>query len=100
MRARQNHLFEKFRNNTKFLTSELINHILSAWNFHVRVKIGRALSESDRPRDGEEESAWLRLTERVQDKTWKQECLKRDEKFDMHFSSAVRLYQALTQRFN
>jgi cysteinyl-tRNA synthetase len=23
------------------------------------------------------------------DKVWKQECLKRDEKFEMHFSAAV-----------
>ncbi|KAG6900716.1 hypothetical protein C0993_003742 [Termitomyces sp. T159_Od127] len=95
VRARQNHLLEKFRTETKSLSPELINRILSAWRSHVQAKVGRALSESDRPRGGEEVTAWPRLTEQVQDKAWKQECLKRDEKFDMHFSSAVRTLSAV-----
>lgn len=34
---------------------------------------------------------WPSLQKRFldQDRTWKQECLKRDEKFEMHFSAAV-----------
>ncbi|KAG5352598.1 hypothetical protein C0989_001632 [Termitomyces sp. Mn162] len=95
IRARQNHLLENFRKETKSLSSELINHILSAWRSHVQGKVGKGLSESDRPTEGEEESAWPRLTERIQDNAWKQECLKRDEKFDMYFSSAIRTLSAI-----
>ncbi|KAG6827339.1 hypothetical protein H0H92_012160 [Tricholoma furcatifolium] len=95
IRARQNHLFENFRANTKTLSSELIDETLLAWRSHVRGKVCKSLSEADRPVDGEEELAWPRLLEQIQNKEWKQECLRRDEKFEMNFSSAARTLVAI-----
>ncbi|KAG6920156.1 hypothetical protein DXG01_004922 [Tephrocybe rancida] len=95
IRARQNHLLENFRAQTKILSPELIDQILSAWRTHIREKVGKGLSEAGRPAEGEEESTWPRLTELIKDKAWKQECLKRDEKFDMYFSSAARTLAAI-----
>ncbi|KAF8070794.1 tRNA synthetases class I (C) catalytic domain-containing protein [Lyophyllum atratum] len=95
IRARQNHLFDNFRSETKSLSSELISRVDSAWRTFVREKVGKGLAEVERPAEGEEESAWPRLTELMQNKAWKQECLKRDEKFDMYFSSATRASAAL-----
>ncbi|KAG6866398.1 hypothetical protein C0991_004683 [Blastosporella zonata] len=95
LRARQNHLLDHFRTQTQTLSPELINQTLTAWRTHVREKVGKGLSEAERPAEGEEESAWPRLTELIQDKAWKQDCLKRDEKFDMYFSSATRTLAAV-----
>ncbi|GLB37791.1 putative tRNA synthetases class I (C) catalytic domain [Lyophyllum shimeji] len=95
IRARQNHLFDNFRSATTSLSSDLINRVHSAWRTHVREKVGKGLSEAERPAEGDEEKAWTRLTELIKDKAWKQECLRRDEKFDMYFSSATRTFAAL-----
>jgi hypothetical protein len=96
IRARQNHLLETFRTETTLLSTDLIARIHTAWRTHVREKIGKGLSETDKPAEGQEDQAFSRLTQLAQDKQWKQECLKRDEKFDMHLTSAVwRTYTSL-----
>jgi cysteinyl-tRNA synthetase len=47
------------------------------------------VAENDRAIEGNEEAAWSRISELYSNPQWKQECLKRDEKFDMYYSSAV-----------
>ncbi|KAJ7879586.1 tRNA synthetases class I (C) catalytic domain-containing protein [Mycena olivaceomarginata] len=84
-RARQNHLLEKFREETKGVSPELITQVHAAWRNHVREQLRKGLPES----------AWPRLAELIQNKDWKQECLRRDEKFDMNFSSASQTLAAL-----
>lgn len=88
-RARQNHLLEKFREETTGVSPELITRVHAAWRIHVREQLGKGLPAGDAPKEGDEDKFWPRLVELIQNKDWKQECLRRDEKFDMHFSSAV-----------
>jgi len=92
LRARQNHLLDRFREETKSLSPELIARLRSAWHVYVRDQVGKGLRESDKPQLGQEESHWPRIVELTQNGGWKQECLKRDEKFDMRFSTAVGTY--------
>ncbi|KAJ7761004.1 tRNA synthetases class I (C) catalytic domain-containing protein [Mycena metata] len=94
-RARQNHLLDKFREETKGVSPELIAQVHDAWRIHVREALSKGLLESDAPKAGEEDKAWPRLAELIQNKDWKQECLRRDEKFDMYFSSASQTLAAL-----
>lgn len=89
LRARQNYLLENFRSDTKTLSVELVNQLRDAWRTYVRGKVGKGLTVNDKPLDGEEEKIWPRLVGLNQNKVWRQECLKRDEKFEMHFSAAV-----------
>ncbi|KAI0339957.1 hypothetical protein BDW22DRAFT_1361032 [Trametopsis cervina] len=97
IRARQNHLFEKFKTSHTALTPELLTIVTDSWTSYVRSKVSKGLQASDKPAEGSEQDAWPPLVTRFQDadKTWKQECLKRDEKFDMHFSAANKAYTAL-----
>ncbi|EGO25879.1 hypothetical protein SERLADRAFT_437591 [Serpula lacrymans var. lacrymans S7.9] len=95
LRARQNHLFNKFRSETTSLSPELIAQIQEAWSIYVHEKISKGLPESERPSNGDEAKSWPRLADLFKDKAWKQECLKRDEKFDMHFSAANKAYSAV-----
>ncbi|KAJ7020017.1 tRNA synthetases class I (C) catalytic domain-containing protein [Mycena alexandri] len=94
-RARQNHLLDKFREETKGVSPELIAQVHDAWRTHVRDALSKGLLESDAPKAGDEDKAWPRLAELIQNKDWKQECLRRDEKFDMYFSSASQTLAAL-----
>jgi hypothetical protein len=89
-RSRQNHLFDKFRSEANKLSSELIAQVRDAWRKHMRENVGKGLSETEKPVEGEEENTWPRIADLIENKDWRQECLKRDQKFDMHFSSAVR----------
>jgi cysteinyl-tRNA synthetase len=73
------------------MTLDLINQIHAAWQAHVQENVARGLPKADRPIEGDEEKVWPRLGELNRDKAWRLECVRRDEKFDMHFSSAVRL---------
>jgi cysteinyl-tRNA synthetase len=57
----------------------------------VREKVGKGLPEALWPAQGLEDEIWGTISELVMNKDWKQECLRRDEKFDMHLSSAVRV---------
>lgn len=57
---------------------------------YVESNVGKGLADADRPSKGKERESWPELAARFQDKAWKQDGLKRDEKFEMHFSAAVR----------
>lgn len=95
LRARQNHLVERFRARQSALTPELLDFVYSSWTSFVQSKVAKGLPETEKPAAGSEADAWSGLSARFQDKAWKQECLKRDEKFDMQFSAAVCLDAAL-----
>ncbi|KAJ6561983.1 tRNA synthetases class I (C) catalytic domain-containing protein [Mycena capillaripes] len=94
-RARQQHFLENFREETKGISSELIAEVEAAWRFHMREKLGKGFKEGNPPGEGDEEKNWPRLVELMQDADWKQECLRKDEKFDMHFTSANQTFAAL-----
>nr|GAT44279.1 predicted protein [Mycena chlorophos] len=94
-RARQNHLLDKFRTETSTLSPELIAQVHAAWRVHLQSQLRKGLPAELVPAAGEEDAFWPRLVELVQNKEWKQECLQRDEKFDMHFSSASQTLAAL-----
>ncbi|CAK5265381.1 unnamed protein product [Mycena citricolor] len=94
-RARQNHIFDKFRDGTTALSAELIAQVHDAWRMHVRQQLKKGLPATDVPAEGSEDACWPRLVELSQNKDWKQECVRRDEKFDMHFSSASQTFAAL-----
>jgi cysteinyl-tRNA synthetase len=76
---------------TSTASPELITTIRDAWRKYVHDKLsqGKGLPDGDKPVTGEEENAWPRLAELFQNKNWKQECSKRDEAFEMHFTAAV-----------
>lgn len=90
LRARQNFLVDKFRTETVALSAELISEVHSSWTAYVQSNVTKGLGANESLPAGDEEAAWPRLAELFQNKAWKQECLKRDEKFDMYFSAAVR----------
>jgi cysteinyl-tRNA synthetase len=89
-RARQQHLVQEFRKKTTFLTQRLVDDVHSAWAVYVRY-LNKGLSPNEQIEEGKENEAWPLLVERVRDASWKQECLKRHEKFDMQFTEAVRV---------
>lgn len=90
LRARQNHLVQKLRAETTSLTPELLAQVLAAWTSYVRSKVSKGLLANETPAFDAEWEAWPELVKKAQDKSWKSECLRRDEKFDMHFTAAVR----------
>ena len=55
----------------------------------MRSEVNKGLPENEKIVEGKEEDAWKTLSQKIQDLSWKQECLKRYEKFDMAFSAAV-----------
>lgn len=91
LRARQNHLFDNFKSQQYALTPELTKTVLESWVAYVSSKLAKGLPSTDKPAEGAEWDAWPALQARFlnEDKTWKQDCLKRDEKFEMHFVAAV-----------
>ncbi|KAF5355446.1 hypothetical protein D9758_006390 [Tetrapyrgos nigripes] len=94
-RARQNHLIETFRSETKAVTADLIKHVSTAWRTFIRNELFKEFPNGERPSAGEEEAKWQSISELYQDKAWRQDCVRRDEKFDMNFSSAQRTLLAL-----
>jgi cysteinyl-tRNA synthetase len=76
---------------TTAASPELITELRDAWRTYVQDKLikGKGLPDGDKPVPGDEEKSWPRLVRLYDDKTWKQECSKRDEKFEMYFSAAV-----------
>ncbi|KAJ4473883.1 tRNA synthetases class I (C) catalytic domain-containing protein [Lentinula aciculospora] len=99
-RARQNHLLEKFRADTTLLDTNLISQVDTAWRAFLRNELAAGLPVDERtfPTGTDEEIGitFARIAELVQsNKEWKQECLKRDEKFDMNFISANRTLAAI-----
>jgi len=67
-----------------------VDEVYSAWKDYIRLEVNKGLLESDKIFEGQEKDAWNLLSRKIQDNSWKQECLKRYEKFDMAFSAAVR----------
>lgn len=65
--------------------------VSEAWVAYVRDRVNKGLPDDGKLAAGAEETGWARLSELVRKPEWKQECLKRDEKFDMHFTAAVRV---------
>ncbi|KAG5221364.1 cysteinyl-tRNA synthetase [Salix suchowensis] len=72
------------------LSPELLSTVSEAWKSYVHEKVSKGLPETNRVARDAEEDQWPQLAQLAQDKPWKQECSKRDEKFDMHFTAAVR----------
>ncbi|KAK7049885.1 cysteinyl-tRNA synthetase [Paramarasmius palmivorus] len=99
-RARQTHLLETFRADTKSLNADLISQVQLAWRKFVREELRNGLPEDERPSEGQEGEKWSKIIELIQNKEWKQACLRRDEKFDMNFSSASRAFTALKEAQN
>ncbi|KAF8635211.1 hypothetical protein AX17_003987, partial [Amanita inopinata Kibby_2008] len=93
-RARQNHFFDKYKSELGELSSPLVSQVQEAWEVHMRERVSRGLPPDLSPQAITQES-WDTLNELFQNTEWKNECLKRDEKFDMNFSSAKRSYLAI-----
>ncbi len=55
----------------------------------MRIRVSKGIPETEKAGNGNEEAAWSRISSLYSRPEWKKECLKRDEKFDMHYSSAV-----------
>jgi cysteinyl-tRNA synthetase len=90
LRARQNHLIEELRLRTTSLSPSIIAETREAWaNFVLSKKLSKGLPDADRPTPGTEAESWPSLIQKFNDKSWRTECLKRDEKFEMNFTSAV-----------
>ncbi len=83
---------DQFRSSTTELSSKLAEQIWAAWSDYVDSKVNKGLPEDEKLAKGAERAAWPALAVRLQDKVWKQDCLKRDEKFEMHFTAAVRIF--------
>ncbi|KAJ3509023.1 hypothetical protein NLJ89_g5438 [Agrocybe chaxingu] len=95
-RARQNHLLETFISQTDALTPALLAKIRDSWKSYVRTRVSKGVPEAQKAAEGNEDVAWSNISQNYQTAEWKQECLKRDEKFDMHYSSARRSLEAIT----
>lgn len=91
LRARQNHLVDKFRTDNMTLTSNLLNLCYEAWANYVNIYVDKSLSDGQRLDEGKEEVGWSKLSELIENPEWKRECLKRDERFEMYFTVAVRV---------
>ncbi|KAF8198063.1 tRNA synthetases class I (C) catalytic domain-containing protein [Pholiota molesta] len=94
-RARQNHLLENFRLQTQSLTQTLLANVNDAWKNYVRTRVSKGVPENIKATEGTEEAAWSQINGLYQSLEWKQECLKRDEKFDMYYTSARRTLDAI-----
>ncbi|KAJ3563550.1 hypothetical protein NP233_g8870 [Leucocoprinus birnbaumii] len=95
LRARQNYLFDNFRSDSTTLSADLLATVLEAWIDFVKSRVNKGLPDDQKFVDGNEEATWPKLSELIQRSEWKQECLKRDEKFDMHFTAANRSLSAI-----
>lgn len=95
VRARQNHLFSQFRKSATTLSADLLSQVSEAWGSYVRENVAKGLPNEEKPSQGEEEVRWPRIAELARDQNRKLECLKRDEKFDMHFTAANRSFAAI-----
>jgi cysteinyl-tRNA synthetase len=87
--SRQNYLFNKFSRENSDLSDQLIAQVRTAWNFYLRTRLARGLSEDEKIIEGQEDCAWEQIVERFKVEEWRLECLNRDVKFDMHFKAAV-----------
>jgi cysteinyl-tRNA synthetase len=92
LRARQTYLLNKFRSEATALTHGLLDEVRTSWDSYVRSKVSKGLPSDEVPPFGSEWQAWSGLSIRAADKAWKDDALKRDEKFEMHFTAAVRSF--------
>ena len=74
-----------------------MDEIYSAWKDYIRSEVTKGLPEGEKIVEGKEEDAWKALSQKIQDVSWKQECLKRYEKFDM--ASSVAVHEKLSPRW-
>ena len=70
----------------------------ASWVLYVRGKVSKGLKAEDVPQNGAEWDAWTTLENKFEDTEWRQDNLKRDEKFEMHFKAAVRSDSSLYGR--
>ncbi|PPQ74747.1 hypothetical protein CVT24_003854 [Panaeolus cyanescens] len=94
-RARQNHLFDTFKSQTTKLDEALLSRVTDAWKAFLRDRVSKGLVDAEKITEGNEGEGWKKVLENYQNPTWKQECLKLSEKFDMFYSSAKRAQAAL-----
>ncbi|KAJ3996051.1 tRNA synthetases class I (C) catalytic domain-containing protein [Lentinula boryana] len=104
-RARQTHLLEKLRTDTTSLDGNLISHVSAAFRAFLQNELAAGLPENERlsstETDQEIDKKFTQIADLVQvNKEWRQECLKRDERFDMNFTSANRTLLALRNAEN
>ena len=92
-RARHDHLFDTFRSQTNTLTLILLSQVRDAWRTYVRDRVSKGVPTNLKPKEGNEDDAWARISELYKDNEWRQEFLKREGKFDMYFNAAVRVTQ-------
>lgn len=52
-------------------------------------KVSKGLPPDEVPPIGLERQTWSKLSIKISDKAWKDEAIKKDEKFEMHFNAAV-----------
>lgn len=90
LRARQAFLLNKFKSEATSLTVTLLDEVRTSWDSYVRFKVCKGLPSEQVPPSGSEWQAWSELSIKAADKAWKNEALKRYEKFDMYFTAAVR----------
>jgi cysteinyl-tRNA synthetase len=90
LRARQTYLLNKFKSEATSLTQALLDEVRTSWDSYVRSKVSKGLPSEQVPPSGSEWQAWSELSIKAADKAWKNDALKRDEKFDMYFTAAVR----------
>ncbi|KAH9979011.1 tRNA synthetases class I (C) catalytic domain-containing protein [Lactifluus volemus] len=91
---------QKFRSECTSLTQGLLDNVRSSWDSYVHSKVSKGLPSEEVPPLGSEWQAWNSLVIKAADPAWKTEALKRDEKFDMHFTAASRAYAAIQAASN
>lgn len=94
LRARHNYLVDTFRPQHTSLSDPLVSTLLDAWTHYARIKLAEGLqAPSDSP-DLHFEN-WAVLYARVRaDPALQSDALKRDEKFNLHLDTLVRLSRA------
>ena len=90
LRARQTYLLNKFKSESTSLTQALLDEVRTSWDSYVRSNVSKGLPREQMFPSGSEWQSWGELSIKAADKAWKDDALKRDEKFDMYFTAAVR----------
>ena len=57
---------------------------------YIRSDLAKGLADSEKPVEGTEDDAWNEILSKSQDVSWKSECTRRYEKFDLAFRALVR----------
>ena len=80
---------EQLRTRSSSLTVDLIDEVDQSWLAYLHGKLTKSLPNEEKLDAGSETAAFPRIVQRSQDAEWKAECIKRDEKFDMHLKALV-----------